>query len=80
MVMSKDLGGTPRSAGGISGNSGRNVTPVYRESLPSAQQSIDAARKALGVSKPDPKALARRITQDKAREMERIRRQGRNTR
>ncbi len=47
---------------------------------PSAQKSIDAARKALGSSKPDPKALARRITKDKAREMERIRKQGRNTR
>jgi hypothetical protein len=47
---------------------------------PSAEKSIAEARKALGSSKPDPKALARRITQDKAREMERIRRQGRNTR
>ena len=55
------------------------VKPV-RVTTPTAQQSIDAARKALGSTKPDPKALARRITQDKAREMERIRRQGRNTR
>lgn len=47
---------------------------------PSAEKSIAEARKALGSSKPDPKALARRITKDKAREMERIRRQGRNTR
>jgi hypothetical protein len=47
---------------------------------PSAEKSIAEARKALGSSKPDPKALARRITQDKAREMERIRKQGRNTR
>jgi hypothetical protein len=55
------------------------VKPV-RTISPAAQQSIDAARKALGSSKPDPKALARRITQDKAREMARIRKQGRNTR
>lgn len=55
------------------------VKPVNATS-PTAQQSIDAARKALGSSKPDPKALARRITQDKAREMARIRKQGRNTR
>lgn len=55
------------------------VKPI-RVTTPTAQQSIDAARKALGSSKPDPKALARRLTQDKAREMERIRKQGRNTR
>jgi len=80
MVMPKDLGGTPRSAGGISGGGGRNVTPIYKELSPSAQKSIAEARKALGTTKPDPKALARRITQDKAREAERIRKQGRNTR
>ncbi len=56
------------------------VANPVRMTTPTAQQSIDAARKALGSSKPDPKALARRITQDKAREMERIRKQGRNTR
>ena len=55
------------------------VKPI-RVTTPTAQQSIDAARKALGSSKPDPKALARRITQDKAREAARIRKQGRNTR
>ena len=80
MVMPKDLGGTPRSAGGISGGGGRNVSPINRELSPSAQKSIAEARKALGASKPDPKALARKITQDKAREAERIRKQGRNTR
>jgi hypothetical protein len=56
------------------------VKKPVRVTTPTAQQSIDAARKALGSTKPDPKALARRITQDKAREMERIRKQGRNTR
>lgn len=61
-------------------NNPANVGNAPKKSVPSAQQSIDAARKALGSTKPDPKALARRITQDKAREMERIRRQGRNTR
>ena len=80
MVMPKDLGGTPRSTGGISGGGSRNVTPIYRELSPSAQKSIAEARKALGASKPDPKAVARKMTQDKAREMERIRNQGRNTR
>ena len=47
---------------------------------PSAEKSIAQARKALGSTKPDPKALARKITQDKANEVTRIRKQGRNTR
>ena len=53
---------------------------VVKKLSPAVEKSIAEARKALGSSKPDPKALARRITQDKAREMERIRKQGRNTR
>ena len=53
---------------------------TVKKLTPSAEKSIAEARKALGSSKPDPKALARKITQDKAREMERIRKQGRNTR
>jgi hypothetical protein len=53
---------------------------VVKKLSPAAEKSIAEARKALGATKPDPKALARRITQDKAREMERIRKQGRNTR
>ena len=52
---------------------------VVKKLSPSAEKSIVEARKALGSTKPDPKALARRITQDKAREMARIRKQGRNT-
>jgi hypothetical protein len=79
MVMSKDMGGA-RGVGGISGGGGRNVTPVYRELSPSAQKSIAEARKALGASKPDPQEIARRQVADRAREAERIRRQGRNTR
>lgn len=80
MVMPKDLGGTPRAAGGITGGGSRNVTPVYKELSPSAQKSIADARKALGASKPSPQELARRMAADRAREAERIRNQGRNTR
>jgi len=53
---------------------------IAKKLSPSAEKSIAEARKALGTTKPDPKALARRITQDKAREAARIRKQGRNTR
>lgn len=75
-----------RTAGGI--KSAKTVEKVYREgSAPPArtQAEINAegaakAREILGVSKPDPKAVARRMTQDKANEMARIRKQGRNTR
>jgi hypothetical protein len=75
-----------RTAGGI--KSAKTVEKVYREgSAPPArtqaqinEEGIAKAREALGVSKPDPKAVARKITQDKANEMARIRKQGRNTR
>jgi hypothetical protein len=53
---------------------------VVKKLSPSAEKSIAEARKALGSTKPDPKALARKVTQDKAREAARIRKQGRNTR
>jgi hypothetical protein len=59
------------------------VNPILispKKLSPSAEKSIAEARKALGTTKPDPKALARKITQDKAREAARIRKQGRNTR
>jgi hypothetical protein len=71
----------------------KTVQKLYREgsaspivSTPTRSQAqinaegIAKAREALGVSKPDPKAVARKITQDKANEMARIRKQGRNTR
>jgi hypothetical protein len=75
-----------RTAGGI--KSAKTVEKVYREgSAPPArtqaqinEEGIAKSREALGVSKPDPKAVARKITQDKANEMARIRKQGRNTR
>ena len=75
-----------RTAGGI--KSAKTVEKIYREgSAPPArtqaqinEEGIAKAREALGVSKPDPKAIARKITQDKANEMARIRKQGRNTR
>jgi hypothetical protein len=75
-----------RTAGGI--KSAKTVEKIYREgSAPPArtqaqinEEGIAKAREALGVSKPDPKAVARKITQDKANEMARIRKQGRNTR
>jgi len=53
---------------------------VVKKLSPAVEKSIAEARKALGSTKPDPKALARRLTQDKAREAARIRKQGRNTR
>ena len=75
-----------RTAGGI--KSAKTVQKVYKEgSAPPArtqaqinEEGIAKSREALGVSKPDPKAVARKITQDKANEMARIRKQGRNTR
>jgi signal transduction protein with GAF and PtsI domain len=76
-----------RTAGGI--KSASTVSKVYREGSAAPitrtqaqinEEGIAKARAALGTSKPDPKAVARRMTQDKAREMERIRNQGRNTR
>jgi hypothetical protein len=76
-----------RTVGGIKG--AKTVGKIYQEgSAPPiartqaqiTEEGIAKARTALGTSKPDPKAVARRITQDKAREMERIRNQGRNTR
>jgi hypothetical protein len=75
-----------RTSGGI--KAAKTVQKVYREgsAAPARTQAqineegIAKAREALGVSKPDPKAVARRITQDKANEMARIRKQGRNTR
>ena len=75
-----------RTAGGI--KSAKTVEKVYREgSAPPArtqaqinEEGIAKSREALGVSKPDPKAVARKITQDKANEIARIRKQGRNTR
>lgn len=53
---------------------------VAKKLTPSAKKSIAEARKALGTPKPDPKVVARKMAKDKAREMERIRKQGRNTR
>jgi len=53
---------------------------VVKKLSPSIEKSIAEARKALGSTKPDPKALARKLTQDKANEAARIRKQGRNTR
>jgi hypothetical protein len=75
-----------RTAGGI--KTAKTVQKVYKEgSAPPAktQAEINAegaakAREVLGVSKPDPKAVARRMTQDKANELARNRKQGRNTR
>jgi len=42
MVMSKDLGGTPRSAGGITGGAGKNVSKVNKNG---SAAPIDAATK-----------------------------------
>jgi len=79
MAMSKDMGGSSaRGVGGIGGAGGRNVNPTYRELSPSAKQSIADARKALKAAQPDPQEVARRMVKDRAREMERIRKQGRN--
>ena len=76
-----------RTAGGIKNAS--TVSKVYKEGSAApitrtqaqiTEEGLAKARAAIGASKPDPKAVARRMTQDKAREMERIRNQGRNTR
>ena len=75
-----------RTAGGIKNAS--TVSKVYREGSAApartqaqiTEEGLAKARGAIGASKPDPKAVARKMTQDKAREMERIRNQGRNTR
>ena len=78
--ISQPGGGVPRGAGGISGPAGRNVQPQYRELSPSAQNSINEARAAMGAKKATAEELARRLAKEKAAEMARIRNQGRNTR
>ena len=85
--LAKAAQAAARTVGGIKG--ARTVGKIYQEgSAPPigrtqaqiTEEGIAKARAALGTSKPDPKAVARKMTQDKAREMERIRNQGRNTR
>ncbi len=78
--ISQPGGGVPRGAGGISGSGGQNVQPVYRELTPSAQNSINAARAAMGAKKATAEEMARRMAKEKANEIARIRNQGRNTR
>jgi hypothetical protein len=68
----KNVSGGRGSAGG--------TNPVQKKTSPSAQNSIDSARKALGSTKPTAEELKRRLAKDKANEIAKIRRQGRNTR
>jgi hypothetical protein len=72
-------GGSPRGAGGITGAGGKNVNPAYKE-VGNSEAGIAQARKAIGAIKPDASEVERRLIQDKAREVARIRKQGRNTR
>jgi len=78
--ISQPGGGVPRGSGGISGPGGQNVQPVYRELSPSAQNSINEARAAMGAKKATAEEFARRMAKEKANEIARIRNQGRNTR
>jgi hypothetical protein len=69
-----------RVQGGITGSGGRNVAPVNRQLSESAQRSIAEARKAMGSTKPSEAEMAKRARANKANELEKIRKQGRNTR
>lgn len=81
MKLRGESGAVPaRMGGGISGASGRNVAPINKPTTPSAQESIDAARKALGSTKPSPEEMVRRARANTANDIARIRKQGRNTR
>jgi hypothetical protein len=65
---------------GITGPSGSNVAPINRQLSESAQRSIAEARKAMGSTKPSEAEMAKRARANKANEMEKIKKQGRNTR
>lgn len=81
MKLRGESGGMPsRSGAGISGVPGRNVAPINKPLSESAQRSIAEARKAMGSTKPTPEEMARRARANKANEMEKIKKQGRNTR
>ena len=71
-----------RTAGGIAGAGGKNVGKVYKP-LSEAQaaknlKAVEGIRKQLGAKKPNAEEVAKRLKAEKLREMERIRRQGRN--
>jgi hypothetical protein len=85
--LAKAAQAATRTAGGIKNAS--TVSKIYKEGSAApitktqaqiTEEGLAKARAAIGASKSDPKAVARKMTQDKAREMERIRKQGRNTR
>ena len=44
MVMSKDLGGTPRSAGGITGGAGRNVSKINKNGSAAPAEKITTGK------------------------------------
>ena len=71
--------GVPRTSGGITGAGGRNINPVNKLS-PSAENSINEARKILGSAKPSPEEMVRRNRANTANDIARIKKQGRNTR
>lgn len=68
-------GGGRGSAGGT--NPGSSVP---KKLSPAAERSIAEARKALKSVKPTPAELAKRARAEKANEIAKIRKQGRNTR
>ena len=73
-------GGIPRKVAGIAAEGAANVQKVYREISPAAQKAIDEARAALGSAKPSAEEMAKRARANKANEIAKIRKQGRNTR
>jgi hypothetical protein len=71
-----------RTAGGIAGAGGKNVDKIYKP-MSEAQaaknlKAVEGIRKQLGAKKPTAEEVAKRLKAEKLREMERIRRQGRN--
>lgn len=71
-----------RTAGGITGAGGKNVDKVYKP-MSEAQsarnlKAVEETRKKLGAKKPTAEEVAKRLKTEKLRDMERIRKQGRN--
>ena len=71
-----------RTAGGIAGAGGKNVDKVYKP-MSEAQsarnlKAVEEIRKQLGAKKPTAEEVTKRLKTEKLRDMERIRKQGRN--
>jgi hypothetical protein len=71
-----------RTAGGIAGAGGKNVDKIYKP-MSEAQsarnlKAVEEIRKQLGAKKPTAEEVTKRLKTEKLRDMERIRKQGRN--